>query len=35
VTYILRKVGKDMEEEEAKSKAVFIILGLRQYNYCP
>jgi hypothetical protein len=24
-----------MEEEEAKSKAVFEILCLRQYNYCP
>jgi len=32
VTYILRKGGKDMEEEqeeEAKSKVVFKILGLR------
>jgi hypothetical protein len=35
VAYILRKGGKDMEEEAAKSKATFNILGLRQYNYCP
>jgi len=33
--YILRNGGKDMEEEEVKSKAVFEIIGLTQYNYCP